>query len=246
MGRSFGNPVFFGERVVAHSKLSVFPQEFSYSVLKFVFVLPTRLLHLAQPSAVVRAVGPVVITPIKRQPCRAFAHIVQKVFEIFPALTNNNTAPAVPSPFGVFRVCASLPHFLPRLIRRAFVRHPMGSVNRCGLLHSQTPTRFCSSASKFQRVDGGFFAALTTTNPNCAGLLFLVASLEHEQPTKSQPSQINKFSHIHPYVGARTETLYTKKPPKPLDADQLWVILSGILGIAGFRSVEKVTGVARQ
>lgn len=35
-------------------------------------------------------------------------------------------------------------------------------------------------------------------------------------------------------------------PPKPLDADQLWVILSGILGIAGFRSVEKVKGVARQ
>jgi len=33
-------------------------------------------------------------------------------------------------------------------------------------------------------------------------------------------------------------------PPKPLDADQLWVILSGILGIAGMRSFEKTKGVA--
>jgi hypothetical protein len=29
-----------------------------------------------------------------------------------------------------------------------------------------------------------------------------------------------------------------------LDADQLWVILSGILGIAGMRSFEKTKGVA--
>ena len=33
-------------------------------------------------------------------------------------------------------------------------------------------------------------------------------------------------------------------PPKPLDADQLWVILSCILGIAGMRSFEKTKGVA--
>jgi hypothetical protein len=36
------------------------------------------------------------------------------------------------------------------------------------------------------------------------------------------------------------------KPPPVLDADQLWVILSGILGIAGMRSFEKSKGVARQ
>ena len=36
------------------------------------------------------------------------------------------------------------------------------------------------------------------------------------------------------------------EPPKPLDADQLWVILSGILGIAGMRSFEKTKGVAAQ
>ena len=34
-------------------------------------------------------------------------------------------------------------------------------------------------------------------------------------------------------------------PPPVLDADQLWVILSGMLGIAGLRSVEKVKGVAK-
>ena len=34
-------------------------------------------------------------------------------------------------------------------------------------------------------------------------------------------------------------------PPPVLDADQLWVILSGILGIAGMRSFEKTKGVAR-
>ena len=34
------------------------------------------------------------------------------------------------------------------------------------------------------------------------------------------------------------------KPPPLLDADQLWVILSGILGIAGMRSFEKTKGVA--
>jgi hypothetical protein len=33
-------------------------------------------------------------------------------------------------------------------------------------------------------------------------------------------------------------------PPPVLDADQLWVILSGILGIAGMRSFEKSKGVA--
>lgn len=33
-------------------------------------------------------------------------------------------------------------------------------------------------------------------------------------------------------------------PPPVLDADQLWVILSGILGIAGMRSYEKSRGVA--
>jgi len=33
--------------------------------------------------------------------------------------------------------------------------------------------------------------------------------------------------------------------PPVLDADQLWVILSGILGIAGMRSFEKSKGVAR-
>jgi hypothetical protein len=34
-------------------------------------------------------------------------------------------------------------------------------------------------------------------------------------------------------------------PPPVLDADQLWVILSGILGLAGMRSFEKSKGVAR-
>jgi len=34
------------------------------------------------------------------------------------------------------------------------------------------------------------------------------------------------------------------EPPPVLDADQLWVILSGILGIAGMRSFEKAKGVA--
>jgi hypothetical protein len=35
------------------------------------------------------------------------------------------------------------------------------------------------------------------------------------------------------------------RPPPMLDTDALWVILSGMLGIAGMRSVEKVKGVAR-
>lgn len=34
-------------------------------------------------------------------------------------------------------------------------------------------------------------------------------------------------------------------PPPVLPADQLWVILSGMLGIAGLRSVEKIKNVAR-
>lgn len=34
-------------------------------------------------------------------------------------------------------------------------------------------------------------------------------------------------------------------PPPMIPSDELWVILSGILGIAGMRSVEKVRGVAR-
>lgn len=34
-------------------------------------------------------------------------------------------------------------------------------------------------------------------------------------------------------------------PPPMLDADALWVILTGMLGIAGMRSFEKVKGVAR-
>ena len=35
------------------------------------------------------------------------------------------------------------------------------------------------------------------------------------------------------------------KPPPMLDTDALWVVLTGMLGIAGMRSVEKVRGVAR-
>ncbi len=35
------------------------------------------------------------------------------------------------------------------------------------------------------------------------------------------------------------------QPPPMLDTEALWVILSGMLGIAGMRSVEKVKGVAR-
>lgn len=35
------------------------------------------------------------------------------------------------------------------------------------------------------------------------------------------------------------------QPPPVLKADELWVILSGILGIAGMRSFEKTKGVAR-
>ena len=35
------------------------------------------------------------------------------------------------------------------------------------------------------------------------------------------------------------------KPPPMLDTDALWVILSGMLGIAGMRSFEKMRGVAR-
>jgi hypothetical protein len=34
------------------------------------------------------------------------------------------------------------------------------------------------------------------------------------------------------------------EPPPVLDADQLWVILTGILGIAGLRTGEKIKGVA--
>ena len=33
-------------------------------------------------------------------------------------------------------------------------------------------------------------------------------------------------------------------PPPTLDNDALWVIVSGILGLGGFRSIEKVKGVA--
>lgn len=36
------------------------------------------------------------------------------------------------------------------------------------------------------------------------------------------------------------------QPPPVLEADQLWVILSGILGIAGMRSFEKTKGVAKK
>ncbi len=35
------------------------------------------------------------------------------------------------------------------------------------------------------------------------------------------------------------------QPPPMLDTDALWVVLSGMLGIAGLRSVEKVKGAAR-
>ena len=35
------------------------------------------------------------------------------------------------------------------------------------------------------------------------------------------------------------------QPPPMLDTDALWVVLSGMLGIAGLRSVGKVKGVAR-
>ena len=35
------------------------------------------------------------------------------------------------------------------------------------------------------------------------------------------------------------------KPPPQLETDSLWVILSGMLGIAGMRSFEKTKGVAR-
>jgi hypothetical protein len=35
------------------------------------------------------------------------------------------------------------------------------------------------------------------------------------------------------------------KPPPMLDTEALWVILSGMLGIAGMRSFEKSRGVAR-
>lgn len=35
------------------------------------------------------------------------------------------------------------------------------------------------------------------------------------------------------------------QPPPMLETDALWVILSGMLGIAGMRSVEKVKGVAK-
>lgn len=35
------------------------------------------------------------------------------------------------------------------------------------------------------------------------------------------------------------------KPPPMLDTEALWVILSGMLGIAGMRSVEKIKNVAR-
>jgi hypothetical protein len=34
------------------------------------------------------------------------------------------------------------------------------------------------------------------------------------------------------------------QPPPAVDAEQLWVILTGILGIAGMRSIEKTKGVA--
>lgn len=37
----------------------------------------------------------------------------------------------------------------------------------------------------------------------------------------------------------------TLQPPPMLDTEALWVILSGMLGIAGMRSVEKVKGVSR-
>lgn len=37
----------------------------------------------------------------------------------------------------------------------------------------------------------------------------------------------------------------TLQPPPVLKADELWVILSGILGIAGMRSFEKTKGVTR-
>lgn len=39
---------------------------------------------------------------------------------------------------------------------------------------------------------------------------------------------------------------HAMSPPPVLDADALWVILTGMLGIAGLRTAEKVRGVSRE
>lgn len=44
---------------------------------------------------------------------------------------------------------------------------------------------------------------------------------------------------------ARGQVPNNLQPPPMLDTEALWVVLSGMLGIAGLRSVEKVKGVAR-
>ena len=49
------------------------------------------------------------------------------------------------------------------------------------------------------------------------------------------------------WVWLQAEQIVPKevKPPPMLDTEALWVILSGMLGIAGMRSFEKTRGVAR-
>ncbi len=52
------------------------------------------------------------------------------------------------------------------------------------------------------------------------------------------------FQWAWKYLQAKGWVPIGMEPPPVLDADQLWVILSGILGIAGMRSFEKTKGVA--
>lgn len=74
-----------------------------------------------RPTAIIRAIAPVIIHAVKGVPSGAFAHVRQEIIERTPALANGDAPPSVGGVFVGFRIGAALPHLRPRIVSRRLV-----------------------------------------------------------------------------------------------------------------------------
>lgn len=160
---------------------------------EYVFPSVSILFFLGSPSAIFRAIRPVVVYALNRLVSVWLTHIVTKIRVVVPSLADSDSSFPIVLIRRVFFVAASLFHAIPNfvtsrvfiLVFSCFEGSAMRYVRERRSLPVRAPTRRCRASSKVERKDRGLVSALTFTQPFHPGCFALLGTPNYCQATKA-------------------------------------------------------------
>jgi len=133
-----------------------------------IFSSVSALLFLSRPTAVFRAVIPIIINSIKRHFGRAATHISKKVFKRFnPPVANLDSPAAIVFKSWIMRIQASRQHSVVNLINSRVSRFPMSCKSFGSQLIPKAAAGHTESSLEIIAINNGSFSAVAFTNPTC-------------------------------------------------------------------------------